>query len=173
MKIEYNGQGVGTLLVEMVKQATGVLEYRNADCRLRHIHEHDVTSSLKGKREKTFQKGKREKIFRFVQFRVFFLEEYIKNSEDNVDHIEQSCQQAISQHLGTRKYLSQVFRQCDVYLFWSRNDSENVERRTHIPQTLKSMSVDTESTSVKGKHQRRILTRRRKNTQEHTQSVCV
>ena len=29
-------------------------EYRNADCRLQHIHEHDVTSSLKGKREKTF-----------------------------------------------------------------------------------------------------------------------
>ena len=49
----------------------GVLEYRNADCRLQHIHEHDVTSSLKGKRGKTFQKGKREKIFRFVQFRVF------------------------------------------------------------------------------------------------------
>jgi hypothetical protein len=32
----------------------GVLEYRNADCRIHHIHEHDVTSSLKGKREKTF-----------------------------------------------------------------------------------------------------------------------
>ncbi len=31
-----------------------MLEYRNADCRLQHIHEHDVTSSLKGKREKTF-----------------------------------------------------------------------------------------------------------------------
>jgi hypothetical protein len=51
-----------------------------------------------------------------------------------------------------------VFRQCDVYLFWPRNDSENVERRTHIPQTLNSMSVHMESTSVKGKHQRRILT---------------
>jgi hypothetical protein len=25
----------------------GVLEYRNADCRLQHIHEHDVTSSLR------------------------------------------------------------------------------------------------------------------------------
>jgi hypothetical protein len=32
----------------------GVLEYRNTDCRIHHIHEHDVTSSLKGKREKTF-----------------------------------------------------------------------------------------------------------------------
>ena len=32
-----------------------LLEYRNADCRLHHIHEHDVTSSLKGKREKTFR----------------------------------------------------------------------------------------------------------------------
>jgi hypothetical protein len=42
--------------------------------------------------------------------------------------------------------------------FDSRNDSENVERRTHIPQTLNSMSVHTEGTSVKGKHQRRILT---------------
>jgi hypothetical protein len=29
----------------------GVLEYRNADCRLHHIHEHDVTSSLKGKKK--------------------------------------------------------------------------------------------------------------------------
>jgi len=38
-----------------------MLEYSNADCRLHHIHEHDVTSSLKGKREKTFrrEKGKR------------------------------------------------------------------------------------------------------------------
>ena len=43
----------------------GVLEYRNADCRLHHIHEHDVTSSLKGKREKNL-KGKGEKTFRFV-----------------------------------------------------------------------------------------------------------
>ncbi len=58
----------------------------------------------------------------------------------------------------TRKHLSQVFRQCDVYLFCPSSDSENVERRTHIPQTLNSMSVHTESTSVKGKHQRRILT---------------
>ncbi len=51
-----------------------------------------------------------------------------------------------------------MFRWYDVYLFWPRNDSENVERRTHIPQTLNSMSVYTESTSVKGKNQRRILT---------------
>jgi hypothetical protein len=31
-----------------------VLEYRNSDCRLHHIHEHDVTSSLKGKRDTKF-----------------------------------------------------------------------------------------------------------------------
>ncbi len=56
------------------------------------------------------------------------------------------------------KYLSRVFRECKVYLFWPSNDSENVERRTHIPQTSNSTSVHTESTSVKGKHQPRILT---------------
>ncbi len=63
----------------------GVLEYRNADCRLHHIHEHDVTSSLKGKREKT---GK-DLLYLFSSG-FFLLEEYIKNSEDNVDHSEQS-----------------------------------------------------------------------------------
>jgi hypothetical protein len=31
-----------------------MLQYRNADRRLHHIHEPDVTSSLKGKREKNF-----------------------------------------------------------------------------------------------------------------------
>ena len=40
----------------------GVLEYRNAVRRLRHIHEPDVTSSLKGKRPLDL----------FRQFRVFF-----------------------------------------------------------------------------------------------------
>ena len=39
----------------------GVLEYRNAVRRLRHIHEPDVTSSLKGKRPLDL----------FRQFRVF------------------------------------------------------------------------------------------------------
>eukprot|EP00001_Collodictyon_triciliatum_P043651 07834_1 len=67
-----------------------------------------------------------------------------KIAKDNVSHSEKWCP-AIRLHLGTRKYLSQVFRRCDVYLFPS-NDSENVERRTHIPQTLNSMSVHTEST---------------------------
>jgi hypothetical protein len=38
----------------MCQDAT-LLEYRNADCRLQHIHEHDVTSSLKGKRGKIFR----------------------------------------------------------------------------------------------------------------------
>ena len=37
-------------------------------------------------------------------------------------------------------------------------DSESVDRRTHIPQTSNSTSVHTGRTSVKGKHQRRILT---------------
>ena len=61
----------------------GVLEYRNADCRHHHIHEHDVTSSLKGKRKRPldlFSSG------------FFLLEEYIKNSENDVDQREQSCQ---------------------------------------------------------------------------------
>ena len=61
----------------------GVLEYRNADCRLQHIHEHDVTSSLKGKKKRPldlFSSG------------FFLLEEYIKNSENDVDQREQSCQ---------------------------------------------------------------------------------
>ena len=61
----------------------GVLEYRNADCRHHHIHEHDVTSSLKGKKKRPldlFSSG------------FFLLEEYIKNSENDVDQREQSCQ---------------------------------------------------------------------------------
>ena len=41
----------------------GVLEYRNADCRLQHIHEHDVTSSLRENGEK---KG-------FLDCSVYFL----------------------------------------------------------------------------------------------------
>jgi len=60
-----------------------LLEYRNADCRHHHIHEHDVTSSLKGKRKRPldlFSSG------------FFLLEEYIKNSENDVDQREQSCQ---------------------------------------------------------------------------------
>jgi hypothetical protein len=40
-----------------------VLEYRNADCRLQHIHEHDVTSSLK---ENGGKKG-------FLDCSVYFL----------------------------------------------------------------------------------------------------
>ena len=126
----------------------GVLEYRNADCRHHHIHEHDVTSSLKGKRKRPldlFSSG------------FFLLEEYIKNSENDVDQREQ-CAKGNPPAPRYWKYLSQVFRQCDVYLFWPRNNSENVERRTHIPQTLNSMSVHMENTSVKGNHQRRILT---------------
>ena len=61
----------------------GVLEYRSADCRHHHIHEHDVTSSLKGKKKRPldlFSSG------------FFLLEEYIKNSENDVDQREQSCQ---------------------------------------------------------------------------------
>ena len=60
-----------------------LLEYRNADCRHHHIHEHDVTSSLKGKKKRPldlFSSG------------FFLLEEYIKNSENDVDQREQSCQ---------------------------------------------------------------------------------
>jgi hypothetical protein len=38
-----------------------MLEYRNADCRLHHIHEHDVTSSLKGKKGKDLLEGKKGK----------------------------------------------------------------------------------------------------------------
>ena len=33
--------------VPSVTLRTFLLEYRNAECRLHHIHEHDVTSSLK------------------------------------------------------------------------------------------------------------------------------
>jgi hypothetical protein len=52
------------------------------------------------------------------------------------------------------KYLSRMFcSESSCFLL-----SENVERRTHIPQTLNATSVHTESTSVKGKHQRRIRT---------------
>jgi hypothetical protein len=43
-------------------------------------------------------------------------------------------------------------------LFLPSYGSENVERRTHIPRTAISLSVHTESTSVEGKHQRRIRT---------------
>jgi hypothetical protein len=71
-----------------------VLEYRNADCRLHHIHEHDVTSSLKGKREKKrpFRREKEKRPLDLFSSGLFLLEEYIKNNEDNVDHSEQSCQ---------------------------------------------------------------------------------
>ncbi len=70
----------------------GVLEYRNADCRLQHIHEHDVTSSLKGKREKTLRREKGKRSLDLFSSGFFLLEEYIKNSENDVDQREQSCQ---------------------------------------------------------------------------------
>jgi hypothetical protein len=60
-----------------------MLEYRNADCRHHHIHEHDVTSSLK---------GKRKRLLDLFSSGFFLLEEYIKNSENDVDQREQSCQ---------------------------------------------------------------------------------
>jgi hypothetical protein len=91
-----------------------MLEYRNADCRLHQIHEHDVTCCLKRK------KGK--------------------------DLFRREKQSAFTLALGS------IYHRCSgnemFYLFWPRNDSENVERRTHIPQTLNSMSVHTESTST-------------------------
>ena len=53
--------------------STILLEYRNTECRLHHIHEHDVTSSLKENGEKgpldLFSSG------------FFLLEQDIKNSE--------------------------------------------------------------------------------------------
>ncbi len=67
-----------------------MLEYRNADCRQHHIHEPDVTSSLKGKDLLEGKKGK--DLLDLLGSGFFLLEEYIKNSEDNVDHLEQSCQ---------------------------------------------------------------------------------
>ncbi len=69
-----------------------LLEYRNADCRLQHIHEHDVSSSLKekGKRPSRREKGKRS--LDLFSSGFFLLEEYIRNSENDVDQREQSCQ---------------------------------------------------------------------------------
>jgi len=63
-----------------------------------HISELDVTSALKGKREKALQrrlptKNPDAKVLILLDlFRSgFFLEEYIKNSVDHVDQSEQSC----------------------------------------------------------------------------------
>ena len=50
----------------------GVLEYRNADCRLQHIHEHDVTSSLRDNR------GEKGFLDSSVYF-LFFLENKHRN----------------------------------------------------------------------------------------------
>jgi hypothetical protein len=69
----------------------GVLEYRNADCRLHHIHEHDVTSFLKGNGKRPFRRQKGKRPLDLFSSGFFLLEEYIKNSKDNVDHSEQSC----------------------------------------------------------------------------------
>ncbi len=106
----------------------------------------------------------------------FLLEEYIKNSEGQCKATVRSGARwppAFTLVLGS------IYLRCSgsamftcflgsIYLRWSgsamftcflpSNDCENVERRTYIPQTLNSMSVHTESTSVKGEHQRRILT---------------
>jgi hypothetical protein len=62
--------------------------YSVANWRLHHIHEPDVTSSLKGK------KGARPfSSWDLISSGFFLLEEYIKNSEGNVDHSEQSVGQ--------------------------------------------------------------------------------
>jgi hypothetical protein len=47
-------------------------------------------SREKGKRPSRREKGKRS--LDLFSSGFFLLEEYIKNSEDNVDHLEQSCQ---------------------------------------------------------------------------------
>ena len=105
------------------------------------------------------EKGKR--LLDLFSSGFFLLEEYIKNSKAQCKTTVRSGGRrpsAFTLVLGSI-YLM-VFRQCDVYLFWPSNDSENVERRTYIPPTLNSMSVQYAFTltPVKGKHQRRILT---------------
>jgi hypothetical protein len=73
-----------------------------------HVSELDVTSVLKRKREQDL---------RFVYFR-FLSGNKRKIADDNVYQSDQSCPQALRLHLGTRKYFSLVFRECEVYLFW-------------------------------------------------------
>ena len=129
----------------------GVLEYRNADCRHHHIHEHDVTSSLK---------GKRKRLLDLFSSGFFLLEEYIKNSENDVDQREQSCQRqsactsvlevSITGVQAVRCLLvlaKKRFRECGKTNTYSANIEFNVS--AHGEHT---------SHSVKGKQQRRILT---------------
>jgi hypothetical protein len=131
----------------------GVLEYRNADCRHHHIHEHDVTSSLKGKRERPldlFSSG------------FFLLEEYIKNSENDVDQREQSYQRqsactsvlevSITGVQAVRCLLvlaKKQFRECGKTNAYSANIEFNVSAHG---EHIRERKAPTENSNISDKH---------------------